>query len=185
MPALKTEKSAWLKFGIESFSVSGIQGVNIEQMAKKLNCNKSSFYWHFKNRENFVNEMIQYWFNISTKPIINEVNTEEDPKIRFEIFINLSFKDKSRKDFMFHLRHLAETSIILTDLLTDLTNKRLMYTTLMIQGLGYEEEESKLKAEILLNFYLGWYELNKNKNPTTGEHDIEHAILLIKNFINY
>jgi len=184
MPATKVEKSKWLKLGIKKFSTRGVQGVNVEQMSKKLNCNKSSFYWHFKSKEKFLNEMILYWFENSTKPVKKVVIQESNPKERFKKFLIQSFKDTSRKDLMYHLRILSKTDSKVKELLSLLNSKRLTYISSLIQDLDYSKKEAELKAEILLNFYIGWYETNKNETYNS-EKKIEHAIGLIKNFINF
>jgi len=184
MPATKVEKSKWLKLGIKEFSIKGVQGMNVEQMAKRLNCNKSSFYWHFKSKEKFLNEMIQYWFENSIKSITEVVGKESNPKERFEKFIKQSFKDKSRKDLMYHLRVLSKTDSKVKELLNYLTSKRLLYTSSLIQELGYSHKEAEIKSEILLNFYIGWYETNKYKT-SNSDKNIEQAIGLIKDFIKF
>ncbi|KYG79800.1 hypothetical protein AWW67_10815 [Roseivirga seohaensis] len=182
MPALKVDKRKWLKLGIEYFSTLGKQGINVEQMAKKLDCNKSSFYHHFQSKKNFLNEMIQYWYNESMEPIITEVDGIREPRLRFERFLILGFKDKSRKDLMFFLRKEAETNTKLNRLLKELKKTRVEYGALLIQKLGYSREVAIQKAEILYLFYLGWYEINKTSKK--GE-DIKDAIKLIKTFIEF
>lgn len=184
MPATKVEKNKWLKLGIKRFSISGIQGINVEQMAKTLNCNKSSFYWHFKSKKMFLSEVIKYWFENSVNPITTELNKECSANERFEKFITISFKDKSRKDLMNHLRKLSQTDTKISEILNSLTSKRLTFICLLIQDLGYNKKEAKVKSEILLNFYIGWYETNKYETSNSYK-GIEHAIKLIKNFINF
>ncbi len=184
MPATKVEKQKWLKLGIKRFSISGIQGINVEQMSKTLNCNKSSFYWHFKSKNKFLNEVIQYWFENSVNPIAKELNKEHTANERFEKFITLSFKDKSRKDLMYHLRKLSQTDTKINEILNNLTSKRLTYISLLIQDLGYNKKEAKVKSEILLNFYIGWYETNKYETSNSYK-DIMHIIEIIKNFITF
>jgi len=184
MPATKVKKSNWIKLGIKKFSIDGILGVNVDQMAKTLDCNRSSFYWHFKSKEKFLNEMIQYWFENSISPITAEVNKKQSASERLITFMTLSFEDKNRKDLMFHLRKLSQTDSKTKELLDYLTSKRLTYISLLIQDLGYGKKEAKIKSEILFNFYLGWYEINKYKT-TNCEEEIDYAISLIKNFIKF
>lgn len=184
MPATKIEKTKWLKLGIERFSTQGIQGINIEQIAKKLDCNKSSFYWHFKTKEAFLNEIIQYWFDNSTTPVYLKISEDLNPNERFDKFITLSFKDKSRKDLMFYLRKSSTSNTKLKELLDKLTNTRLTYVSSLIKDLGYTQNEAKIKAEILLNFYIGWYEINKDK-VSNNNQNIIHGKNLIRDFIKF
>ncbi|WP_201431844.1 TetR/AcrR family transcriptional regulator [Marivirga aurantiaca] len=183
MPTIKVEKEEWLKLGVQKFAVSGADGLNVEQMAKQLKCNKSSFYWHFRSKENFLNDTILYWFEHSIKPFTKELNHENNPAEKFTIFLKLSFQDKSRKDFMFYLRRIAQSNHQLKGLLNSLRAKRLAFTCLLIRDLGYTQEEAEVKAEVLHNFYVGWYEQNKYKS--TEQNDINHIIKLVKTFINF
>ena len=184
MPVVKVQKSEWLKLGASKFSDKGLEGINVEQMARQLKCNKASFYWHFNSKDQFLNEMISYWFENSVQPILKKVDKQPNPSKRFEDFLRTSFQDKSRKDFMFFLRKLAINNPELQELLKGLTQKRLEFTAILLQDLGYSSYESIVKAEILLNFYVGWYEFNKYKKKK-NDRDVEEAIQLIKDFINF
>ncbi|MFY0652111.1 MAG: TetR/AcrR family transcriptional regulator [Cyclobacteriaceae bacterium] len=182
MPLAKVQKSEWLNIGATRFAEKGLEGINVEQMSRQLNCNKASFYWHFNSKEQFFNDMIKHWFNNSVEPIMTTLDAHADPKKRFESFLRTSFKDKSRKDLMFYLRKLATDRPKLQELLEDLTRKRLEFTVMLLQDLGYSHSDASIKAKILLNFYIGWYEYNKNKNDSRG---IEEAIKLIRDFIKF
>jgi AcrR family transcriptional regulator len=182
MPVVKVQKSEWLTLGADRYADQGLEGINVEQMARQLNCNKASFYWHFNSKEQFIYDMIQHWFENSIQSILKTIDTHAEPKQRFENFLRMSLQDKSRKDFMFFLRKLAVDKPQLQELLEDLTKKRLKFTAMLLQDLGYSTSDASIKAEILLNFYTGWYEFNKNKKDSEG---IEEAIQLIRDFIKF
>ena len=184
MPATKVKKIKWVKLGLKLFSIKGTEGINVELMASKLNCNKSSFYWHFKSKEKFLNEIINYWYKNSTVPIINQIDKENNPKEKFEKFIRQSFKNTSRNDLMHHLRKLSQNDIKIKELLNDLNAQRLIYISSLISDLGYSKTDAVLKSEVLMNFYVGWIELT-NCKASINEEDINHAIDLIKTFIKF
>ncbi|MGW8123225.1 TetR/AcrR family transcriptional regulator [Roseivirga echinicomitans] len=184
MAITKVDRNEWLKAGAQKFATKGLDGINVERLAKQLKCNKSSFYWHFQTKENFLHELIHYWFEHSTSPMVHELKKETDSKKRFRRFIQLSFEDKSRKDFMFHLRKIGERDHNVKQLLQQLNDERLSFMTLLIQDLGYTQEIAHKKAQILMLFYLGWYELNKSTLANT-ENEIADALLLINDFITF
>ena len=55
MPKIIAKKQDWINLGYKLFSEKGIAGIVVEKMASILNVNKSSFYWHFKTKKEFVN----------------------------------------------------------------------------------------------------------------------------------
>ena len=56
MPKIVAQKKDWIELGYKLFSETGISGIVIEKMSKILNCNKSSFYWHFKAKKEFIQQ---------------------------------------------------------------------------------------------------------------------------------
>ena len=93
------------------------------------------------------------------------------------------FRDKSRKDFLFYLRKWGESNSELNLLLEKLSDQRRVYMSYLIQDLGYSEDDSRVKAEILLNFHYGWHETHNNNPIDDGA--INHAINLVKDFIKF
>jgi AcrR family transcriptional regulator len=53
-------KDIWIKTGYEIFALSGVAGLKIESLAKKVGISKSSFYHHFTDIEIFVPFLLQY-----------------------------------------------------------------------------------------------------------------------------
>ena len=46
---------------LDVLETDGIAGVRIEILAKRLGISKSGFYWHFKNRDHLLKDMLDYW----------------------------------------------------------------------------------------------------------------------------
>ena len=79
----RVSKAQWLDMALEVLETDGIAGVRIEILAKRLEISKSGFYWHFKNRDELLKDVLDYWSHELT-----EVATE-NPQL-------LSLKPKSR-----------------------------------------------------------------------------------------
>jgi AcrR family transcriptional regulator len=54
-------KAQWLDMGLELLESDGVAGVRVEVLAKRLGISKSGFYWHFKNRDDLLKDMLDYW----------------------------------------------------------------------------------------------------------------------------
>ena len=54
MPKIIAKKEDWINLGYRLFAEQGVSGINVENMAKILKVNKSSFYWHFKTKKEFI-----------------------------------------------------------------------------------------------------------------------------------
>jgi AcrR family transcriptional regulator len=67
-------KAQWLDMALEVLETDGVTGVRIEILAKRLGISKSGFYWHFKNRDNLLKDMLDYWIHELTEVLAT--NTE-------------------------------------------------------------------------------------------------------------
>ena len=54
-------KAKWLQAAIEHLSKKSANALSIEDLAANLGVAKSGFYWHFKNRDSLLEELLQYW----------------------------------------------------------------------------------------------------------------------------
>ncbi len=50
----------WIKTGYETLAYSGLKGLKVETLAKKVGISKSSFYHHFADLEVFINFLLNY-----------------------------------------------------------------------------------------------------------------------------
>jgi len=70
-------KGQWLESALEVLCLGSISDVKIDVLAKSLGVSRSGFYWHFKNREELLAELLDYWTHETT-----EVITENPDFIR-------------------------------------------------------------------------------------------------------
>ncbi|NER97899.1 MAG: TetR/AcrR family transcriptional regulator, partial [Symploca sp. SIO1B1] len=63
----------WIEQGLKTLAETGVETVRVEPLAKVLGVTKGSFYWHFKNREDFLEAILQEWVNWQTNSIIEQV----------------------------------------------------------------------------------------------------------------
>ena len=107
MPKIIATKQDWIILGYEQFSENGIKGIVVEKMASILAVNKSSFYWHFKTKTDFVNEIIDQWVESDTNGIISNISNDLSGKEKFDKLVMISFKKEPYLDFIFFLKRYA------------------------------------------------------------------------------
>ena len=76
-------KAQWLDMALEVLETDGVAGVRIEILAKRLEISKSGFYWHFKNRDDLLKDMLDYWTHELTEVLTtNQEMLALEPKHR-------------------------------------------------------------------------------------------------------
>jgi AcrR family transcriptional regulator len=80
----RTSKAEWLEKALEVLESDGVNGVKIDRLAKLLETSRSGFYWHFKDRQDLLNNMLEYWKHEYTEVVISDGGHESDlpPKER-------------------------------------------------------------------------------------------------------
>lgn len=157
---VKVTQEDWLKKGVELFAESGMDGLWVEEMSRRLEVNKSEFFLHFNSKEEFLHQMFHFWQKEKTTRIVENLNRERVEK-RLEKLVDLVFADRSLGDFLFFLRQLSQKDTKAARLLEEVEMARIDSTRYIFSGLGFSLKEIDLKVEVLYSFYLGWYERHK------------------------
>ncbi len=183
MPKIIAKKEDWIVLGYQLFSKNGIAGIIVEKMAIKLKVNKSSFYWHFKTKTEFVNHIIEYWIGTDTDTIITSIENLTSAKEKFKKLVALSFKKDPYLDFMFFLKRYAQKHKDIQAIIDNIDMQRMHYTKQLIMQLGYTQDEAALKASLFYKHLIGYHEMirykKQSKNYTT---EVKKEL---NQFINY
>lgn len=60
----------WLIAAIAAMAEGGVENVKVERLAKHLGTTKGSFYWHFKDRPDLLDQLIRYWVEKGTEGVM-------------------------------------------------------------------------------------------------------------------
>ncbi|WP_258207563.1 TetR/AcrR family transcriptional regulator [Paenibacillus radicibacter] len=162
------------------FAQSGVNGLVIEKMASELGCSKSSFYWYFKNRDEFIARLIERWFKISTQQVILSSSDLEKAEDQIAEMLVQMFSVTRKGDFLFYLRKLSEEIPAFYTTLETIEQKRMSYATELFIKVGMNPEVAEQKSHILYHYYLGWYERFKNAQVEYEELDRHISMLRVQ-----
>ncbi len=168
MPKIIATKEDWMILGYKQFSENGINGIVVEKMALKLKVNKSSFYWHFKTKKEFIGEIIAHWVSTDTQNIIDKVEIKAKGLARFEGLIELAFKKEPYLDFIFFLKRYARKDKKIQDLIDEIDAQRIQYTAGILIDMGFTENEANMKATLFYKYLIGYHEMIRYKKQSKG-----------------
>jgi AcrR family transcriptional regulator len=98
-------KRIWLDKGLDEVIELGIDGFNIDVLSAKVRVAKTSFYYFFRSRENFLNELIDYWSTQLLDETLRSITDCTDP-----LNINKFLKHKKRHIRFYCMYILAKAS---------------------------------------------------------------------------
>lgn len=62
-------KTEWLEAGLQALGDSSVAALTVEGLAKSLGIAKAGFYWHFKNRDDLLRQLLDHWTHEITEVI--------------------------------------------------------------------------------------------------------------------
>ena len=57
----RVPRSEWLDKALNILAEAGVQSITIDELSRRVGVAKTSFYWHFKNRDQLLEELLEYW----------------------------------------------------------------------------------------------------------------------------
>ena len=62
---------AWVQAALQALQDVDIEQVRVERLAKTLGVTKGSFYWHFKDRQDLLDQLLDLWFVQLTQSVFD------------------------------------------------------------------------------------------------------------------
>ncbi len=182
MPKIVATEEQWIRLGAERFAEGGADALVVESMAAALKCSKSSFYWYFANRGEFVRRVVDYWAGKTTRDVMAASSRPKTAEEKISELLQQMFSVTGKGDFLFYLRRLAEREPEYQPLLDGMEQSRMRFAGELFMEAGSTAEDAGRKAWLLYHYYLGWYERHK-RTVLTREEVLEHAAWLREHLI--
>ena len=163
MPKIIATKQDWIQLGYKQFAEHGIKGIVVEKMASILSVNKSSFYWHFKTKKYFVEEIINQWIESDTNGIISSINIDLSGAEKFDKLVEFSFKKEPYLDFIFFLKRYALKNKKIQVLIDEIDIQRIEYTKMILVEMGFSAVTADAKAKLFYKYLIGYHEMIRYK----------------------
>lgn len=78
-----------LKIATKEFANLGYDGLSMNKLATKLNVNKATIYYHFKDKHSLYLEVLTNLIKLKRKETEDIINSNSCPKDKFKNYINL------------------------------------------------------------------------------------------------
>jgi AcrR family transcriptional regulator len=148
----KIDKNTWLSHALDLFAIKGEQGVKVEVLAKQLGVTKGGFYWHFKNRNDLLMQLLDYWVTEYTEIISKNMalNTLAPKQRLMSISQMVSEHNLTRYDLNF--RSWAKQNAEVNKKLEQVTLARLHSIREPLRALGFEGDELEMRSRLYVDY---------------------------------
>ena len=159
-------KQDWLEAARQLMTEKGVAAVKVEVLARTLKVSKGSFYWHFKNRQELLQDLLNYWASI-TDELINHANQAKTPKAKLiSLFQAIASEGVSGEEV---IQVWANQDKEVVKVVQDVEKKRIEFLEeIFVEG-GFRKARAKERAEITYLTYLGYAFKNANDSAFSLE----------------
>ncbi len=88
----RLDKNSWLLEGFKSLEAEGFSRITVDNLCKKQKRSKGSFYYHFKNIEGYIEELMKYWVQEYTIIPIKTAEINQTPVLIYRALADMVFK---------------------------------------------------------------------------------------------
>jgi AcrR family transcriptional regulator len=176
VPARKTgasearlSKVDWESAALDAMAESGLSGVAIEPLARRLGVTKGSFYWHFADRDALLAAALAHWEKGYTENVIAAMEGVREPRERLARLIGrvLGGGQSDR----IHIALANAKHPLVRETLERVTHRRLAYLESCYAELGQSRREAKRSALLAYAVYVGLVHLRLEAPTETPAQD--------------
>jgi AcrR family transcriptional regulator len=151
--------------------------VRVEALATSLGVSKGGFYWHFKNRQALLEEMLDSWEKSGTEDVISHVDSQPaDPRAKlrqlFELApsaaesfaVELALRDWSRRDNDVAAR------------LRRVDRRRMAYLRSLFEQFCADQSDVEARSMLAYSLFIGSYFISARPGDKTRSQMLRLAI---------
>jgi len=148
-------RSDWLEAALTALERGGPEAVRVLPLAKKLGVSRGSFYWHFRDRAELLDCVLDYWDTEITAAVIERsraasVDAAERLRRLFEEVVN---QRRGRYDPIIRAWALHDRRAAAVVRRVD--RKRMAYLMSLFRAIGFSESAAEARARVALTYLVG------------------------------
>lgn len=148
-------KEEWLEAGLEAIGKGGVSGLTVKGLARKLGIAKAGFYWHFKNRDDMLRQLLDYWTHQLTEVVTSNVELLKlGPRERL-IKTAQMILDYDLSKYDLAVREWALQKPEVAKVVRKVNRFRLDFVRQALSELGFDDKEQEIRA-MLFVCYHSW-----------------------------
>ena len=146
-------KEQWLVKALEELESGGVGTVKIERLAKQLGISRSGFYWHFKNRQDLLEHLLDYWVRRYTGILTDNPDVAKlDPKKRLLTTMEM-IRDKNLTKYDLSMTSWAKSDSKVHEVVGKVVKMRLDYLKGIFAELGFEGDELEMRTRLFVCYH--------------------------------
>ncbi|MEM6638705.1 MAG: TetR/AcrR family transcriptional regulator [Pseudomonadota bacterium] len=151
--ARKTRRD-WLEAGLDVLAKDGESGLTVDALLAVMSVTKGSFYHHFRDRQEFVQLLLEYWEEKMTEEFIRISNRENGPVDRLRKLTDLTVGRVNQK-LEIAIRNWAGSDTVARKYQAKVDKKRLAYCKQLCSEITADQSKADVLGRLMFTVFVG------------------------------
>jgi AcrR family transcriptional regulator len=144
-----------MRAGLEALRKGGVAGVRVERLAAEVGLTKGSFYWHFRDRGELLEALLDYWAREMTEAEFERIREVKGGLARQLAVLAEDVLDKGMGRYDPAVRGWARTDRKVAAAVAQVDRRRVRALTNLFEEAGFAAGEAGARARLFYTFLLG------------------------------
>ncbi len=179
----KLNKNAWFTQGFNILKAGGAADLTIENLTKRLNKTKGSFYHHFKNRDDYFEQLLLFWEEKQTFDISEISKQEQTFKGINATLLKLS-KENMDPEVEVAIRAWAIRDPLARTFQERIDNQRMGFLKSMFALMTDDPEQVEMISLIRYCLYIGSHQIIPTMDEGTYHKNLDALMEMFETYVD-
>lgn len=160
--SVKATREDWINVALQTLITEGVDKVKVLPLGNKLEVSRSSFYWYFRNRDDLLDTLLDYWDAKNTRNLIAHCEIQSPSIVIGALLIAKCWLHEDLFDprLDFAIREWSRRDPEVRRRVDAADKARVQAMTGVFKRHGYEDVEAYIRARVFYFTQIGYYALD-------------------------
>ncbi|MBI2307736.1 MAG: TetR/AcrR family transcriptional regulator [Rhodocyclales bacterium] len=152
------DRNDWIEGAIDVLADQGVAGLRVEVLAKTFGVTKGSFYWHFKDRQDLLDAVVEVWKEGRLRDIEKQTTAppgKELEQIHHVIDVYSAVRNRKGISIELAVRDWARHDPRVNAVVEEVDSYRLECTRKLFVQLGFPDDEARARSILVFAYVFG------------------------------
>ncbi len=175
---MKLSREDWLQHGMKTLAEEGFAALKADLLARSLNVSRGSFYWHFRDLQEFHGALIEDWQSRATQQVIDWIEQTAKADQRLTLLMRRAWSVNNRTERA--VRAWATHSPQIAMRLEAVDKQRIDYIASLLKSTGLTAKQARARATFAASAYLGRIVLGDGPYARMAPRDLDDIVALLQ-----
>lgn len=149
----RLSREEWLARALDILATEGQAKLRVETICAALGVTKGSFYWHFKDRDDFVRSLVLFWSERFTDPVMRSVTqSAQEAEARLKVLLHVVSDGRYARYEVSIRAWAAQEPDLVAVIVKDVDERRLAFVQAIFTDLGFIGTDSEMRARACIAY---------------------------------